>query len=73
MKTITLSPKCEIVIPREAHRKFALKPWQHLSVCQAKGHVELIPIQKTDLLVGFLNGKTNLLIEQEIQDRPLNS
>ncbi|MDD9977630.1 MAG: AbrB/MazE/SpoVT family DNA-binding domain-containing protein [Boseongicola sp.] len=71
MTTTTVSPKYEIVIPKEVRRKLALKPGQQLSVIEKDGHIELTPILTPEQLVGFLKGKTKHPFEREKQDRPL--
>ncbi len=72
MTTATVSPKYQIVIPKEVRRKLALKPGQQLSVSEKDGHIELPPILTAEQLVGFLKGKTKLPFEREKQDRPLS-
>ena len=71
MTTVTVSPKYQIVIPKEVRRKLALKPGQQLSVSEKDGHIELTPILRPEQLIGFLKGKTRLPFEREKQDRPL--
>jgi AbrB family looped-hinge helix DNA binding protein len=71
MTTSLLSPKYQIVIPREIRKALDLKPGQRLNVIEKDGHIELRPILTPEQLIGFLKGKTKLPFEREKQDRPL--
>lgn len=71
MTTSLLSPKYQIVIPREIRKALDLKPGQRLNVIEKDGHIELRPILTPERLIGFLKGKTKLPFEREKQDRPL--
>ena len=72
MTTSLLSPKYQIVIPREIRKALDLKPGQRLNVIEKDGHIELRPILTPEQLIGFLKGKTKLPFEREKQDRPLS-
>ena len=72
MTTSLLSPKYQIVIPREIRKALDLKPGQRLNVIEKDGHIELRPILTPERLIGFLKGKTKLPFEREKQDRPLS-
>lgn len=54
MTTSLLSPKYQVVIPKEIRRTLDLKPGQRLSVIEKNGHIELRPILKPEQLVGLL-------------------
>ena len=71
MTTSLLSPKYQVVIPKEIRKALDLKPGQRLNVIEKDGHIELRPILTPDQLIGFLKGKTKLPFEREKQDRPL--
>jgi AbrB family looped-hinge helix DNA binding protein len=71
MTTSLLSPKYQVVIPKEIRKALNLKPGQRLNVIEKDGHIELRPILTPEQLIGFLKGKTKLPIEREKQDRPL--
>ena len=72
MTTSLLSPKYQIVIPKEIRKALDLKPGQRLNVIEKDGHIELRPILTPGQLIGFLKGKTKLPFEREKQDRPLS-
>ena len=71
MTTSLLSPKYQVVIPKEIRKALDLKPGQRLNVIEKDGHIELRPILTSEQLIGFLKGKTKLPFEREKQDRPL--
>ncbi|MEI8037580.1 MAG: AbrB/MazE/SpoVT family DNA-binding domain-containing protein [Verrucomicrobiota bacterium] len=71
MTTSLLSPKYQVVIPKEIRKSMNLKPGQRLQFKQVDGKIEIRPILTPDQLVGFLKGKTKLPFEREKQDRPL--
>ena len=54
---VTLSPKYQVVIPREIREKLGLKPGQKLEVMAFEGRIELIPVRPIGELRGFLKGK----------------
>ena len=65
-----LSPKYQIVIPKEIRRTLDLKPGQRLNIIAKDGHIEIRPILAPDQLIGFLKGDTPLEFEREA-DRDL--
>ena len=71
MTTSLLSPKYQVVIPKEIRKALDLKPGQRLSVIQKDGHIELRPILTPEQLIGFLKDKAHLAFEREKSDRPL--
>ena len=60
-----LSPKYQIVIPKDIRKTLGLKPGQRLSVTAKDGHIELNPILTPDQLVGFLKSDKPLEFERE--------
>lgn len=70
MTTSLLSPKYQIVIPKEIRQKLALKPGQRLSVTEKNGHIELTPVLTPEQLVGILKSDKPLVFERE-PDREL--
>lgn len=65
MNSSILSPKYQIVIPREIRKKLALKPGQRIQFAEKNGHVEIRPILTPDQLIGFLKGAEPLTLERE--------
>ena len=70
MKTMLLSPKYQIVIPKDIRKTLRLKPGQRLAVTAKDGHIELNPILTPDQLVGFLSDCAHIPFERE-PDREL--
>jgi len=56
MKTITVSPKFQVVIPREVRNSMDLKPGTRMQVLQYENRIELIPIKHPKSLRGFVKG-----------------
>jgi AbrB family looped-hinge helix DNA binding protein len=68
MATVTLSPKYQVVIPREVRERLRLEPGERIQVFVYAGRIELVPVRKIARLRGFLKG-----IETEVPrdpDRP---
>ena len=71
MTTSLLSPKFQIVIPKEIRKALDLKPGQRLSVMEKDGHIELRPVLTAEQFVGFLKDKAHIAFEREKTERPL--
>ncbi len=71
MKTSLLSPKYQVVIPKEIRKSMNLKPGQRLQFTEVNGKIEVRPILTPDQLIGFLKEKAHLSFEREKTDRPL--
>ena len=56
MPTVTLSPKFQVVIPREVRERLALEPGEKIQVFVYAGRIELVPVRKISKLRGFLKG-----------------
>jgi AbrB family looped-hinge helix DNA binding protein len=56
MHTVTVSPKFQIVIPREVRQSLHLRPGQKMQVIEYDGRIELIPERDISELRGFLKG-----------------
>lgn len=57
MHAVTLSPKYQVVIPREMRKDMALHPGQKMQVVEYEGRIELIPERDIAELRGMLKGK----------------
>ena len=68
MTTSTLSPKNQIVIPKDIRRKLSLKAGQKLQVTEKDGRIEIHPILEPDQLIGYLKASKPLHFERE-EDR----
>ena len=56
MKTITVSPKFQIVIPKEIRQKLEIKPGQKLQVFQSGNRIEYIIINDISASRGLFKG-----------------
>lgn len=56
MQTVTVSPKFQIVIPRNVRQSLHLRPGQKMQVIEYDGRIELIPDRDITELRGFLKG-----------------
>ncbi len=71
MATALISPKYQIVIPKEIRKSMNLKPGQRLTLLEKDGRIEVRPLLSPEQFIGFLKGKTRAPFEREKQDRPL--
>ncbi|MCG8639710.1 MAG: AbrB/MazE/SpoVT family DNA-binding domain-containing protein [Desulfobacterales bacterium] len=56
MTKVTLSPKFQIVIPKEIRKKFQLTPGQKVQLIPYSHRIEVIPERKISDMRGFLRG-----------------
>ncbi len=56
MQTVTVSPKYQVVIPKNVREAMRLRPGQKLQVIEYEGRIELIPDRDISELKGFLKG-----------------
>jgi len=56
MPSVKISPKYQVVIPREVRDSLQLKPGQKVQVILYGNRIELIPERKISEMRGFLKG-----------------
>jgi AbrB family looped-hinge helix DNA binding protein len=56
MHTVTVSPKYQVVIPKNIREALKLQPGQKLRVIEYDGRIELIPDRDIAELRGFIKG-----------------
>ena len=56
MPAVTVSPKFQVVIPKEIRKRFGLLPGQKIQVVVYGGRIELIPVMPAKRMRGFLKG-----------------
>jgi AbrB family looped-hinge helix DNA binding protein len=56
MYTVTVSPKYQVVIPKNIRDALHLRPGQKMKVMEYNGRIELIPDRDISELKGFLMG-----------------
>ena len=65
MNTVTISPKYQVVIPKNIREALCLRPGQKLKVLEYDGRIELIPDREISELKGFLKGINTDFARQE--------
>ncbi len=56
MAIVTVSPKFQVVIPREIRESLGLQPGQKVHALQYQNRIEFIPVQSMRKMRGFLKG-----------------
>ena len=56
MQTVIVSPKYQVVIPKNIRDSLKLRPGQKMRVIEYDGRIELIPDRDISELRGFLKG-----------------
>ncbi len=56
MHTVTVSPKYQVVIPKNIRLALKLRPGQKMKIIEYDGRIELIPDKNISELKGFLKG-----------------
>ena len=56
MTIVTISPKFQVVIPKDIRQSLALRPGQELAVLRLGHRIAMIPLQPMRTLRGLLKG-----------------
>ena len=56
METVTVSPKFQVVIPKELRESLKLTPGQKIQMLLYEDRIELIPVRPIKKMRGFLKG-----------------
>jgi len=64
METLTISPKYQVVIPKDIREKLGLTPGQKIRAIVYEDRIELIPIRPIRRMRGFLKG-LNTRVDRE--------
>ena len=56
MQTVTVSPKFQVVIPKEMRESLKLAPGQKVQAMLYENRIELIPVRPIKKMRGFLKG-----------------
>lgn len=56
MQTVTVSPKFQVVIPKEIRESLKLIPGQKVQALLYENRIELIPVRLIKKMRGFLKG-----------------
>jgi len=65
MTTVKLSPKYQIVIPKEVRKKLKLKPGQKLQLLHDGERIEFIPLKDITEARGLLKGMDSNIEREE--------
>jgi AbrB family looped-hinge helix DNA binding protein len=64
MKTVTVSPKFQVVIPREVRESLNIKPGEKMQVINYADRIEFILIRKIKDMRGFLKGINTTVVRE---------
>ncbi len=56
MATVTLSPKFQVVIPKDVRERMKLRPGQKIAVFEFDNRIEFVPVRSMRAMRGFLAG-----------------
>jgi AbrB family looped-hinge helix DNA binding protein len=56
MSAVTVSPKYQVVIPKEIRESLKIQPGQKVQVIAYGGRIELVPVRTLKRMRGFLKG-----------------
>ena len=65
MAQVTLSPKFQIVIPREIRNKLRLRPGQRILLSERNGTITAIPDQPLESFRGILKGMSRQRLREK--------
>ena len=64
MQTVKISPKYQVVIPKDIRNAMDLKPGQQIQIVHYQDRIEMIPYKNISDMRGFLKG-INTAINRE--------
>ena len=56
MKAVTVSPKYQIVIPKDVREQMGIEPGQKMAVMVFQGRIQVIPLGPMEEFRGFAKG-----------------
>lgn len=65
MTTVTVSPKYQIVIPKEIRESMGIASGQKVQIMSYQGRIEVIPLKPMEAMKGFLKGIDTAVIREE--------
>ena len=68
MNTVTVSPKFQVVIPKDIRQLAGIRPGQKLEVFRVGGIIEMVPVKDVKTMRGSLPG-LRTEVEREADDR----
>jgi AbrB family looped-hinge helix DNA binding protein len=64
METVTVSPKFQVVIPKEIREALKLTPGQKVQALLYENRIELIPVRPVKQMRGFLKGIDTTVVRE---------
>ena len=64
METVTVSPKFQVVIPKEMREALKLTPGQKVQALLYENRIELIPVRSVKQMRGFLKGIDTTVVRE---------
>ncbi len=65
MTSVTVSPKYQIVIPKEIRESMGIVSGQKVQITSYQGRIEVIPLKPMKELRGFLEGIDSALLRED--------
>lgn len=65
MTEVTVSPKYQIVIPKEIRESMGIVSGQKVQIMSYQGRIEVIPLKSMKEMRGFLNGIDTSVVKEE--------
>ncbi len=69
MKTVIVSPKYQVVIPRDVREMLNIKPGEKMQIINYANRFGLVPVRKIKTMRGFLKGIDTTVVREK--DRPV--
>ena len=65
MTSVTVSPKFQIVIPKEIRESMGIVSGQKVQITSYQGRIEVIPLKPMEEMRGFLQGIDTTVLREE--------
>jgi AbrB family looped-hinge helix DNA binding protein len=65
VETVTISPKFQVVIPKEIRETLKLIPGQKIQAILYENRIELIPVRPVRQMRGFLKGIDTTVVREK--------
>ena len=65
MTAVTVSPKYQIVIPKEIRESMGIVSGQKVQIMSYQGRIEVIPLKPMKEMKGFLKGIDTIVIRED--------